>query len=402
MLYKNRSNTRQSRKILCCSKNHLFSLNFLQKEILFFLLCFLTHSLTHSKIMMKAVLQDSPGDETTLYVGETARPTPQAGEVLIRVSCSALNRMDLLQCKGLYPLPPGASPILGVEVSGHVEQLGEGCSGRFAVGDRCMALLLGGGYAEYAVASESCVMHAPDSLCMKTLATIPEQWMTAYQLLFTVGGVKAGDSVLLHASASGVGQAAIQLATQAGAKVFSTVRSDDKVKVCLDMGAVAAFNIQDRGEDFSALVKEANGGKGVDVVLDPVGGSYANQTLESLTMDSKWVLYGLMGGKGIQDDMFLKKIMGKRICLVGSTLRARSVAYKQALTMALEENVVPRIVSGEFRVLIDSTHNMTAAGVQAAHVIMQKNQNIGKIVLQVSESGDDAPQCKKSKIDESA
>mmetsp|Transcript_23945 Transcript_23945/g.40727 ORF Transcript_23945/g.40727 Transcript_23945/m.40727 type:complete len:353 (+) Transcript_23945:33-1091(+) len=350
---------------------------------------------------MQAILQDSPGDETTLYLGETALPTPQPGEIVIRVVCGALNRMDLLQCKGLYPVPAGASPILGVEVSGYVEQIGEGCSNRFSVGDRCMALLQGGGYAQYAVAYECCVMHAPSSLCMRTLATIPEQWMTAYQLLFTVGGVKAGDTVLLHASASGVGQAAIQLATQAGAKVFSTTRSDDKLQVCLDMGAVAAFNIKDRADDFSTLVKEANGGQGVTVVLDPVGQSYANQTMESLTADSKWVLYGLMGGKGIEDDMFLKKIMGKRICLVGSTLRARSAAYKEQLAMALEAEVVPRLVSGEYRVLIDSTHDMTTEGVRAAHVVMQKNQNIGKIVLQVrrDEEGDMSPQSKKSKTD---
>jgi tumor protein p53-inducible protein 3 len=341
---------------------------------------------------MQAVLQDSLGDETTLYVGETSRPTLKPREILIKVACSALNRMDLLQCKGLYPLPPGASSILGVEVSGYVEQIGEECSGRFSVGDRCMALLLGGGYAEYAVAYECCTLHAPASLCMRTLATIPEQWMTAYQLLFTVGGVKSGDTVLLHASASGVGQAAIQLATQAGAKVISTCRSDEKVKVCLDMGAIAAFNIKDHGEDFSSLVKEANGGQGVSVVLDPVGGSYANQTLESLGVDSRWVLYGLMGGKGIEDGMFLKKIMGKRICLVGSTLRARSPAYKEALTLALEAEVVPRIVSGEYKVLIDSTHDMTTEGVRVAHGIMARNQNIGKIVLQVE------TQNKKAKV----
>jgi tumor protein p53-inducible protein 3 len=221
---------------------------------------------------------------------------------------------------------------------------------------------------------------------MRTLASIPEQWMTAYQLLFTVGGVKPGESVLLHASASGVGQAAIQLATQAGARVFSTCRSDDKVKVCLEMGAVAAFNIKDCGDNFSTLVKAANGGQGVSVVLDPVGASYANQNMESLAMDSRWVLYGLMGGKEIEDSMFLKKIMGKRITLVGSTLRGRSKKYKEALTVAVETEVVPRIASGEYKVLLDSVHEMTTEGVQAAHVVMQKNQNIGKIVLLVEEA----------------
>ena len=346
--------------------------------------------------VMQAVLQDNAGDESTLYVGETSRPKVQAGEVLIRVVCSALNRMDLLQCKGLYPVPAGASTIIGVEVSGYVEELGEGCSGRFSVGDRCMALLSGGGYAEYAVAAECCTLHAPESLDMKTLASIPEQWMTAYQLLFTVGGVKAGDTVLLHAAASGVGQAAIQLATNAGAKCFATCRSDDKVQVCLDMGAVAAFNIKNRGDDFSSLIKEANGGQGVSVVLDPVGSSYLNQTMESLSMDARWVLYGLMGGKGVEDATFLGKILGKRISLLGSTLRSRSNDYKEALAVALEGEVVPRIVNGDYKVLIDSTFDMTTEGVQEAHRTMQRNQNIGKIVLRVE------LQNKKAKMEEGA
>jgi NADPH:quinone reductase-like Zn-dependent oxidoreductase len=276
-----------------------------------------------------------------------------------------------------------------------VEALGDECTGRFSVGDRCMALLQGGGYAEYAVAYECCTLHAPASLCMKTLASIPEQWMTAYQLLITVGGgVTSGDTVLLHAAASGVGLAAIQLATHAGARCIATCRTDAKVACCLEMGAVAAFNIKDRAEDFSALVKEANGGLGVTMVLDPVAGSYAKQTLECLVMDGRWVLYSLMGGKAINDDMFLGKVLAKRITLVGSTLRGRSKPYKEALAKALETNVVPLIVSGQYKVLVDSTHDMTTEGVQTAHSHMQRDQNIGKIVLQVE------MQNKKSKTDD--
>lgn len=336
--------------------------------------------------MMRAVLQDSVGDASTLYVGETETPIPGPGEVLIRVSCTALNRMDLLQCKGLYPVPQGASKIIGVEVSGYIEALGDECSGRFNIGDRCMALLQGGGYAEYATAFECCVLHAPSSLCMKTLASIPENWMTAYQLLHFVGGVKSGETVLLHASASGVGQAAIQLACQAGAKCIATCRTDDKVAVCLEKGCIAAFNINERANEFSSLIKAVNEGKGVDIVLDPVGSSYAKETFECMETDARWVLYGLMGGKAIDDPTFLGKILAKRISLIGTTLRSRDKLYKQDLTNAIEKDVLPLFSSGKYTAMVDSTFEMTTEGVQAAHVHMSRNQNIGKIVLQVEEA----------------
>jgi NADPH:quinone reductase-like Zn-dependent oxidoreductase len=248
-----------------------------------------------------------------------------------------------------------------------------------------MALLQGGGYAEYAVAYESSTLHAPASLDMKTLASIPEQWMTAYQLLFMVGHLQAGETVLLHAAASGVGQAAIQLATRAGGICYATCRSDDKTACCLTMGARGAFNLA-QGPVFADLLKSQNNGRLADLILDPVGGGpSANENINALAMDGRWVFYGTMGGKGINDETIVGKILGKRATLVGSTLRSRPQEYKSKLAQALETEVVPSIVSGDLKVLIDSVYPMTTEGVQQAHLRMGGNANIGKIVLVVNE-----------------
>lgn len=337
---------------------------------------------------MLAVLQNAPGMEDTLYVGSTAVPEPGDDEILIRVLSTALNQMDLLQCRGLYPVPAGASPILGVEAAGFVEKVGAGVT-KFKVGDRCMALLQGGGYAQFALSYECMTMHAPEGLNMTSLAAIPEQWITAYQLLFKIARVQSGESVLLHAASSGVGQAAIQLAKANGLKVFATCRSHDKVECCLSVGADAAFNLKDDAS-FAEKVKNANNGKGVDVILDPVGASYCLENINSCTMDARWVLYGLMGGKAVNDDMFLGKMMAKRIALMPSTLRGREKSYKDDLIRSFERDVIPRISSGEYRIQISSVHSMTTEGVQEAHRTMASHSNIGKIVLTVVEESSSA------------
>lgn len=332
---------------------------------------------------MQAVLQDAVGNEKTLYVGSTEIPEPTEDEILIRVCASALNRMDLLQCKGMYPVPEGASKILGIEAAGFVEKVGTGVS-KFRVGDRVMALLQGGGYAQYTLSYECMTIHAPVGFDMKTLAAIPEVWITAYQLLFKIAGAQKNESVLLHAAASGVGQAAIQLAKANGLKVFATCRSDEKVAACLACGADAAFNVRE-DTNFADRVKAANGNEGVDVILDPVGGSYCSENINCCAVDARWVLYGLMGGKQVHDDMFLAKLMGKRISLLPSTLRGRSKPYKEALIRSFEADVVPRIISGEYRIAISSVHPMTTLGVQGAHRKMAADENIGKIVLQIAD-----------------
>jgi tumor protein p53-inducible protein 3 len=263
--------------------------------------------------------------------------------------------------------------------------VGPNCSGRFVVGDRCMALLQGGGYAEYAVAYECVTMHVPASLNMQVLASIPEQWMTAYQLLFIVGHVQSGETVLLHAAASGVGQAAIQLAVKAGAKCFATCRSELKVQCCLDLGATTALNLDDTTL-FNHAIRERNGGLGVNLILDPVGGGpYALENIDALSQDGRWVLYGTMGGRGVDDPNFIGKILAKRATITGTTLRSRDKEYKQVLANAIESEVLPEVVSGGFKVLIDSVFPMTTEGVREAHRVMSSNKNIGKIVLVVSE-----------------
>jgi tumor protein p53-inducible protein 3 len=248
-----------------------------------------------------------------------------------------------------------------------------------------MALLQGGGYAEYAVAYESSTLHAPPTIDMKILTSIPEQWMTAYQLLFTVGHLQAGETVLLHAAASGVGQAAIQLATRAGGICFATCRSDEKTACCLEMGARAAFNVA-QGPVFADLLRSQNNGKLADLILDPIGGGpSANENMDALAVDGRWVFYGTMGGKGIVDETLASKILGKRASLIGTTLRSRPQEYKSKLADALEREVVPSIASGDLKVLIDSVYPMTTEGVQQAHLRMAGNENIGKIVLTVRE-----------------
>jgi tumor protein p53-inducible protein 3 len=333
---------------------------------------------------MRAVLQESPGDESTLFVGTTHIPECKDDEILIKVCTTALNQMDLLQCKGLYPVPEGASKIIGVEIAGTVAKVGGNCSSKFKVGDRCLALLNGGGYAEYAAANECLVMLAPSDLSMSTLAAIPEQWITAYQLLFMVAGLKHGESVLIHAGSSGVGQAAIQLATRNGIKCFATCRGDDKVLCCKSMGAIDAFNIRDSADSFGEVIKAANNGQGVDVVLDPVGATYVGQNIECLARDGRWVIYGLLGGKGVSDPAFLGKLLAKRINILPSTLRSRDYDYKQKLVQAIETEVLPRISSGEYKINIDSEFDMTTEGTQEAHRRMGSYLNIGKIVLKVT------------------
>ena len=331
---------------------------------------------------MNAVLQDSAGDEASMYVGTTEKPVPKNDEVLIRVYISALNQMDLLQRKGLYPVPSDASKILGVEAAGFVEAVGPDVT-KFSPGDRCMALLQGGGYAEYAVAYECMTIHAPETLTMDVLGSIPEQWITAYQLLFKIANARHGDSVLLHAASSGVGQAAIQLAKSNGMKVFATCRADDKVACCLALGADATFNLKE-DINFADRVKAANGNRGVDVILDPVAASYCNENINCCAMDAKWVLYGLMGGKAVHDDMFLGRMMRNRISLLPSTLRGRPKAYKQKLIEDFEKDVVPKLANGEYQVKISSIHPMTTEGVREAHRTMASHANIGKIVLKVT------------------
>jgi putative PIG3 family NAD(P)H quinone oxidoreductase len=333
---------------------------------------------------MKAIVQTIPGDASSLEVGNIPLPEPGPREVLIRVSCSALNRMDLLQAAGKYPVPPGASQTIGVEVSGTIVAMGEECSSDLKVNESVMALLPGGGYAEFCVVDERTVMRTIPGLEPQVSASIPEAFMTAYQLCFFVGRIQSGESVLIHAAASSVGQAAIQMLKKKGAKVFATVRSQDKHDRCMELGADAAIVLPTENAKFAQWMADSNGGKKADAILDPVGTAYLAENLDALAIDGRLVGYGLMSGGGVTDPMFLNKLLAKRISLLFSTLRSRTEEYKKELIHALSTDPVglPAIASGDIKVIVDRTFHMEE--ILEAHEVMRKNNNIGKIVLLVT------------------
>lgn len=331
-------------------------------------------------------VQFEPGNAEGMYLKQIPVPEVKKGEVLVKVSATAINRADTLQRRGLYPNPPGSSPILGLEAAGVVEQLGEGTSG-LSVGDRVMCLLTGGGYAEYTAVPYQQCMPVPDNFSMTEAAAIPETWLTGYQLLHKIAKVQRGDYVLIHAGASGVGSAVIQMCNLVGAKAIVTVGSQEKIDHCKSLGA--SFGVNYKQGKFDEAVKEfvesdSNGKKkGVDVALDCVGGgTHAEQTISALAMDSRWVLYGLMGGRMLEK-FNLGAILGKRIQLTGTTLRSRSLDYKTDLVSSFSREVLPSF-SGERRnmkPIIDTV--LPLSDVVKAHQLMEANKNKGKIVLTV-------------------
>lgn len=299
------------------------------------------------------------------------------------MQCAAINRMDLVQSKGGYPVPAGASHVLGVEVSGTVAAIGESCQMGLKLNEKVAALIPGGGYAEFCVVDERTVIRPlTDSLSNEVLASIPEAFMTAYQLCFVVGKLQPGESVLLHAAASSVGQAAIQMLVRKGMKVFCTTRSEDKRLKCLELGATGAFNASDG--TFAEAVRAANGGRGVQMILDPVGAGYMDENLRALDLDGRLLIYGLMGGAGITDPTFLGKLMAKRITILTSTLRSRSVEYKAELLRLLAEDPdgFPAIAAGHIAVDVDRTFLLEE--ILEAHAYVGANKNTGKVVLLVA------------------
>lgn len=326
---------------------------------------------------MKAILVRKPGGADQLVLGEYPTPEPGDGELLVRVRATALNRADILQRRGLYPPPPGASPILGLEMAGVVERVGPRCQG-WQPGDRVFALLPGGGYAEYVTVPADMAMPIPGNLGFEEAAAIPEAFLTAYQTLFWIGRLQAGERVLIHAGASGVGTAAIQLARDAEAEVLVTAGSEAKLAACRSLGASHAFNY--KTGPFAPRVLEATGGRGVDVLLDFVGAPYWEQNLECLATDGRLVLIATMGG-GIIDRFDLRRLMAKRVQVTGTTLRSRSPEYKARLTQEFAAHALPRFADGRLRPVIDRVFPWER--VAEAHRYMEENRNIGKIVLRV-------------------
>lgn len=322
---------------------------------------------------MRAII---PVDNAKEYgIGETEEPALSYGDVLVSIRATAINRADLLQKRGVYPPPPNASPILGLEMAGVVE---EG-SGPWKPGDRVMALLPGGGYAERARIPSGMAMRIPDNLSFEEAAAIPEVFLTAYLNLFKLGGLKAGQTTLIHAGASGVGTAALQLAREAGVRALATAGSPAKREVCLRLGAEAAFDY--RAGPFLPAVRQATGGRGVDVILDFVGASYWEQNLDALAPDGKLIVVGTMGGSQVPG-LDLGRLLARRLQVIGTALRSQPPEKKVGLTAEFADYALPRFASGSLKPIVDSVWDW--ADVEQAHAHMEANRNIGKIVLRVS------------------
>ena len=314
-------------------------------------------------------------DNGKLVLGEAPEPEIGVGQVLIAVHASAVNRADLAQVAGAYPPPPGASDILGLECSGEVVEVGEGVT-RVAPGDQVCALLVGGGYAERVAAPAGQVLKVPSGLSLLEAAAVPEVFATAYLNLHQEANLAKGELVLLHAGASGVGTAAIQLCRETGNPAFVTVGGEDKLERCLALGAAGGT---DRHKArFADLVREWTEGQGFDVILDPVGGTYLHDNLASLRMDGRLVLIGLMGG--VKAEIPLATVLMKRLRLLGSTLRTRSIPAKSAVMDGLKADVWPKLASGAIKPVIETAFPMPEA--QRAHELVASNQTFGKVLLQ--------------------
>ncbi|AUN30041.1 NAD(P)H-quinone oxidoreductase [Niveispirillum cyanobacteriorum] len=323
---------------------------------------------------MRAVEITQPGGPEVLV--PTTRPVPQpaAGEVLIKVEVAGVNRPDVVQRQGLYPPPPGASDLPGLEVSGTIAALGDGVTG-WQVGDRVCALLGGGGYADYATAPAGQVLPVPDGLDMVQAAALPETVFTVWTNVVERAGLSAGESFLVHGGTSGIGTIAIQLAKALGATVFATAGGADKVEACRSLGADHAIDY--KTQDFVSVVKEATGGKGVNVVLDMVGGDYLPRNIDCLALEGRHVSIAFLRGPKVEVN--LAPIMMKRLTLTGSTLRARTTAQKAALAATVREKVWPLVTGGQVRPVIAKTFPLDAAA--DAHRLMESSTHIGKIML---------------------
>ncbi len=327
---------------------------------------------------MKFVHFAQPGGPEVLTIAEGPVPQPGEREVLIRVAAAGVNRADLLQREGKYPPPPGASPILGLEVAGTV--VAAGSQARWKVGDQVCALVAGGGYAEYGLAPDPQCLPIPRGLSMEESAGIPETFFTAWTNLFQLGrlNLKPGERILVHGGTSGVGTTAIQLAHAFGASVFATAGSEAKCRACLRLGAEAAINYKEK--DFVQETKRLTGDQGVDFVLDIVGAPYTARNIECLAMRGRLVQVSTQ--QGAEALVNLGSIMRKRLTLTGSTLRPRSVEEKGEIARELYEKVWPLLESGRVKVVVDGVFPLAQAA--DAHRRMASSQHIGKIILNTS------------------
>lgn len=326
---------------------------------------------------MKAIEITSFGSPDVLKAGERPAPVAGAGELLIRVTASGVNRPDVLQRTGNYPVPPGASDIPGLEVAGVIESGDRDAmtEAGLKVGDRVCALVAGGGYAELCVAPVGQTLPVPKNLTDFEAASLPETFFTVWSNVFDRAGLQKGETLLIQGGSSGIGVTAIQMAKALGAQVIVTAGSDSKCAACVELGADHAINY--KTHDFVAEVKNLTGGQGVNVVLDMVAGSYVGREIECLAEDGRLVIIAVQGGAKAEINAAL--VLRRRLTVTGSTLRPRPVAFKAAIAQALRHNVWPLIESGSIRPVIHST--FAAADAARAHALMESNQHVGKIVL---------------------
>lgn len=328
---------------------------------------------------MKAITFDQPGGPEVLRLSDVPDPTVPTGDadwVLVRNFATALNRADLLQCRGLYPPPPGASEILGLEFAGEILETAPGVT-EFRVGDRVFGLLAGGGYAEKVLTHSRMLLRIPETFSYEAAAALPEAFFTAYENLFTHGLLRDGETVLVHAGASGVGTAAIQLARRVGATVLATAGSAAKTGRCGELGADEVIDYT--ATDFCQRVVEVTDGRGVDLILDMVGAAHWEKNLASLGTDGRIVVIGLVGGAEVE--LNLATLLTRRLRVIGTTMRGLPLEAKVAITDRFRQHVLPDLETGKLKAVIDTVFHLDEA--RAAHERMAANTNVGKIVLRL-------------------
>jgi NADPH2:quinone reductase len=324
---------------------------------------------------MKAIIITHPGAPEVLQIAERPKPAFGANEVLVKVMAAGINRPDVSQRKGNYP-PPANAPqdIPGLEIAGIVEEVGADVT-RWQIGEKVCALVIGGGYAEYCNVPEGQCLPIPENLSFIEAASLPETFFTVWSNVFDRGHLKLGESLLVHGGSSGIGVAAIQMATAMGSKVYVTAGSDEKCKFCENLGAAKAINY--KTENFSDEINKITNGKGVDVILDMIGGDYTPLNLQSLADEGRLVMINMMKGKDVGIDLSL--IMRKRLNITGSMLRSRDVAFKTAIAQNLEKYIWPLLASGKIKPVIYKVFPADKAA--EAHLLMESSEHIGKIVL---------------------
>ena len=323
---------------------------------------------------MRAVEISQPGGPEVLRVSDVPKPAPKPNEILVKVAAAGVNRPDVLQRMGLYPVPPGASPLPGLEIAGEVAEVGAEVK-NWKVGDRVCALANGGGYAEFCAVPAVQALPIPKGLSMPEAASLPETFFTVWSNVYDRGRLAPGESLLVQGGTSGIGVTAIQMAAALGNRVFATAGSDDKVAACVRLGAEKAFNY--KTQDWVAEVRAATGGKGVNVILDMVGGDYVPRELKCLAEEGRLVFIAFL--RGPKTELPIVDVMSKRLTITGSTLRPRNAEFKGYVARNLREKIWPLIESGRIKPQVYKTFRLEQAA--EAHRLMESSQHIGKLVL---------------------